>query len=177
MLMGWREEPDDLCGDAVLSDAVDGVVDGAFAVAGQNCLSVQRVYVHSSVYTEFLSRTVAQTRQLKLGSKHRRDTDIVRSSARPRHSGSRSGSRRRSPTGRWSTRAGPARRLLEPTVLTDVTEGSHVLTDEVFGPVVTIIPFEDLADAIAAANSSDSRSRPGSSPSRSRLRSPCRLSW
>jgi acyl-CoA reductase-like NAD-dependent aldehyde dehydrogenase len=52
---------------------------------------------------------------------------------------------------------GGARRgtYYEPTILTDVAEGSHVLTDEVFGPVVTIIPFEDIAGAVAASNNSD----------------------
>ena len=39
--------------------------------------------------------------------------------------------------------------------LTDVAEGAQILTDEVFGPVVTIIPFDDLADAVSAANSGE----------------------
>jgi glyceraldehyde-3-phosphate dehydrogenase (NADP+) len=43
----------------------------------------------------------------------------------------------------------------EPTVLTEVAEEAQVLTDEVFGPVVTIIPFQDLTEAVKASNASD----------------------
>jgi glyceraldehyde-3-phosphate dehydrogenase (NADP+) len=148
--------PTIVCADAVPADAVDGVVDGAFGVAGQNCLSVQRVYVHRSVYDEFLREAVATTSRLKLGSKHDRGTDIgplVSESEAQR-------------VEEWVGKAvadgatvhtGGVRRgaFYEPTVLTDVTESAQVLTEEVFGPVVTVIAFDDLADAIAAANSSD----------------------
>ena len=121
-----------------------------------NCLSVQRVYVHASVYGEFLRETVVKTRRLKVGSKYQADTDIgpliSESEARRVED--------------WVSKAvadgavvhtGGARRgaFYEPTILTNVPEGSRVLTDEVFGPVVTILPFEDIAGAIAAANSSD----------------------
>ncbi len=138
--------PTIVCADAVLADAVEAVVDGAFGVAGQNCLSVQRVYVHRSVYDEFLREAVATTSRLKLGSKHDRDTDIgplVRESEAQR-------------VEEWVGKAvadgatvhtGGVRRgaFYEPTVL----------TEEVFGPVVTVIAFDDLTDALAAANSSD----------------------
>ena len=145
-----------VCDDAVLDDAVEAVVDGAFGVAGQNCLSVQRVYVHTSVYDEFLRATVDRTKRLTLGSKRDRDTDIgpliseseaqrvadwvgeaVAAGAVVRTGGVRQGA------------------FYPPTVLTDVPDGSKVLTDEVFGPVVTIVPFDELSGAVAAANDSE----------------------
>jgi glyceraldehyde-3-phosphate dehydrogenase (NADP+) len=148
--------PTIICADAVVSDAVDAVVAGAFGVAGQNCLSVQRVYVHASVYEGFLSETVDRTNRLTVGSKHLPDTDIgpLISETEARR------------VEEWVAaavaagafvHAGGARRgaFYEPTVLTDVPEGAQVLTEEVFGPVVTILPFEDLASAISAANSGD----------------------
>ena len=139
--------PTIVCADAVLPDAVDGVVAGAFGVAGQNCLSVQRVYVHASIYDEFLRETVARTSRLKVGSKQPRDTDIgplVSESDAQR-------------VEEWVGKAvadgavvhtGGVRRgaFYEPTVLTDVTRRRQVLTDEVFGPVVTIIPFDELGE-------------------------------
>jgi acyl-CoA reductase-like NAD-dependent aldehyde dehydrogenase len=148
--------PTIVCPDAVLSDAVAAVVDGAFGVAGQNCLSVQRVYVHSSLYDEFLQLAVDRTNLLEVGSKHLRGTDIgplVNESEARRVED-------------WVGKAvadgavvhtGGARRgaFYEPTILTDVSEGAAVLTDEVFGPVVTVVPFDDLPGAIAGANSSD----------------------
>jgi acyl-CoA reductase-like NAD-dependent aldehyde dehydrogenase len=148
--------PTIVCDDADLADAVPAVVVGAFGVAGQNCISVQRVYVHSSVYDEFLTRAIAQTRTLKVGSKHHAGTDIgplvsVAEAQRVEE---------------WVGKAiadgavlqtGGTRRgaFYEPTILTEVPEASHVLTEEVFGPVMTIIPFDEMSEAIAAANDSD----------------------
>lgn len=148
--------PTIVCADAVLPDAVNEVADGAFGVAGQNCLSVQRVYVHLRHYEEFVRQVVARTRRLNLGSKSSPSTDVgplvtedearrveawvaeaVADGAVVRTGGVRHGS------------------FYEPTVLTEVPEGAKVLTSEVFGPVVSVIPFKDLDDAIAAANDSE----------------------
>jgi glyceraldehyde-3-phosphate dehydrogenase (NADP+) len=148
--------PTIVCADAPLSAAVAGVVDGAFGVAGQNCLSVQRVYVHESIHQEFLHRVVARTRELVVGSKQQPGTDIgplVNESEAAR-------------VEEWVGKAvadgavvhtGGRRRgaFYEPTVLTEVAEEAQVLTDEVFGPVVTIIPFQDLTEAVKASNASD----------------------
>lgn len=148
--------PTIICGDALLSDAVAAVVDGAFGVAGQNCLSVQRVYVDAWHYSEFVREVVAATQRLRLGSKRSPQTDVgplVSESEAER-------------VEEWvakaiadgaTLRTGGVRRgaFYEPTVLTDVPEGATVLTKEVFGPVVSIIAFDDLDDAIAAANDSE----------------------
>jgi acyl-CoA reductase-like NAD-dependent aldehyde dehydrogenase len=145
-----------VCADAVLPDAVAAVVDGAFGVAGQNCLSVQRVYVHACLYEEFVREAVAATQRLRLGSKSSPETDIgplVTESEAER-------------VADWVAQAvgdgavvrtGGVRHgaFHEPTVLTDVRAGAAVLTEEVFGPVVSIFPFDDLDDAVAAANDSD----------------------
>jgi glyceraldehyde-3-phosphate dehydrogenase (NADP+) len=148
--------PTIVCADARLADAVEAVVDGAFGVAGQNCLSVQRVYVDASVFDGFLRETVERTRRLEIGSKHRSRTDVGplvteaearRVEARVDHAVAAGA----------VIHTGGVRRgaFYEPTVLTDVPDGSHVLTEEVFGPVVTLVPFDDVADAISAANASE----------------------
>jgi glyceraldehyde-3-phosphate dehydrogenase (NADP+) len=148
--------PTIVCADAPLAEAVAGVVDGAFGVAGQNCLSVQRVYVHTSVFEDFLRRVVVRTARLVVGSKHHAGTDIGPLV-------SESEARR---VEEWVGKAvadgavvhtGGVRRgaFYEPTVLTDVADGAQVLTEEVFGPVVTIIPFNGLDEAVTAANTSE----------------------
>jgi glyceraldehyde-3-phosphate dehydrogenase (NADP+) len=148
--------PTIVCADAVRAHAVDAVVDGAFGVAGQNCLSVQRVYVDASIYDEFLSETIARTSRLRVGSKHDAATDIgpLVSEAEAQRVEEWVG---KAVADGGTVHAGGSRRgaFYEPTVLTDVPAGAKVLTDEIFGPVVTIIPFEDIASAIAAANESD----------------------
>jgi acyl-CoA reductase-like NAD-dependent aldehyde dehydrogenase len=147
--------PTIICADARLSPAAGAVVDGAFGTAGQNCLSVQRVYVHASVYDEFLRETVARTSRLTTGSKHDPGTDIgpLVTEAEARRVEEWVG---KAVADGATVHAGGVRRgpFYEPTVLTDVSEGALVLTEEVFGPVVTIIAFDDIADAVSAANQS-----------------------
>jgi glyceraldehyde-3-phosphate dehydrogenase (NADP+) len=148
--------PTIVCADADLSTAAQAIVAGAFGVAGQNCLSVQRVYAHASAYPELVRLVARDTRKLTVGSKRDRGTDVgplVDESAARRvedcvdealaggaclHVG--------------GTRLGA---YYAPTVLTDVRPGARVLTEEIFGPVVTIASYDDLTDAVSAANDSD----------------------
>ena len=145
-----------MCADAVRAHAVDAVVDGAFGVAGQNCLSVQRVYVAASIYDEFLSETITRTSRLRVGSKRDTITDIGPLVSEADAQRVEEWVRKAVAEGA-TVHTGGFRRgaFYEPTILTGVPEDCQVLTDEIFGPVVTIIPFEDLASAIASANASD----------------------
>ncbi|UYM04129.1 aldehyde dehydrogenase family protein [Solicola gregarius] len=146
--------PTIVCEDADVDRAVSAVVDGAFGAAGQNCLSVQRVYVHSRVHDTFLRRVVAGTGALKVGAKTAPDTDIgpmISEAAARRVEGQVEYAVRQGATV-WT---GAVRRgsFYEPTVLTDVPTGSTLLTKEIFGPVVVVEPFESYADAVTNANS------------------------
>lgn len=148
--------PTIICADANLAEAVDAVVDGAFGVAGQNCLSVQRVYVDAWLYSEFVREVVVATQRLRLGSKRSPETDIgplisESEAERVEHWVARA------VADGATVRTGGRRRgaFYEPTVLTDVPEGATVLTEEIFGPVVSITAFDALDDAIAAANDSE----------------------
>ena len=145
-----------VCADADPMAAADAIVAGAFGVAGQNCLSVQRVYVHISVFEQVLEQVIAGTRSLRTGPKFERSTDIgpliseaeacrveewveeARSAGATVHTG--------------GTRRGA---FYEPTVLTDVFSQCRVIRDEVFGPVVSILPFIEVQDAIYEANNSE----------------------
>jgi acyl-CoA reductase-like NAD-dependent aldehyde dehydrogenase len=148
--------PTIVCSDADVHATATAVVAGAFGVAGQNCLSVQRVYIHSSIYNEVLAQVSAHASALSVGEKANPSTDIgplvteaeairveewveeaVLAGARV-HAGGR--------------RCGP---YYWPTVLTDVPVKAKVVRDEIFGPVVTLSSFDDIADAICQANNSD----------------------
>ena len=146
-----------VCADADVVRAAEAIVAGAFGVAGQNCLSVQRVYVHTSLFEQILEQVVRRTKSLKAGPKLSRSTDMgpliceeealrveewveeARSAGATVHAGGQ----RRSST------------YYEPTVLTDVPAECRVIREEVFGPVVSILPFIEVSDAIYAANDSD----------------------
>jgi len=140
--------------DADVRRAAEAVVDGAFGNAGQNCLSVQRVFVAREVAAELVERVVARTRELMVGSKAEASTDVgplideasavrverwveeaVEAGAEV-HTGAK-----REGTFYW------------PTVLTSVPRGARVLTEEVFGPVVSIEPFDSVDAVVTEVNS------------------------
>ncbi|NYD78532.1 aldehyde dehydrogenase family protein [Arthrobacter cupressi] len=145
-----------VCADADPETAAESIVAGAFGVAGQNCLSVQRVYAHISLFNDVLAHVVRGTKSLTTGPKLDRATDVgpMISEAEARR------------VEEWvaeataaggTLHAGGKRRgaYYEPTVLTDVPSKCRVIRDEVFGPVVSILPFIEVQDAIYAANNSD----------------------
>ena len=145
-----------VCPDADAVQAADAIVAGAFGVAGQNCLSVQRVYVHISLFDQVLERVTAGTKALRTGSKLDRNTDVgpLISEAEARR------------IEEWVEEAKAAGATVhaggkrtnayyEPTVLTDVPSECRVIREEVFGPVVSILPFIQVQDAIFAANDSE----------------------
>jgi glyceraldehyde-3-phosphate dehydrogenase (NADP+) len=139
--------------DADLEPAVAAITAGAFANAGQNCLGVQRIYVETEVHEAFASALTTATSKIVMGDKWAAETDmgpmISEAAARriedwvdeARSAGAqvRCGGHR---TGAYYA----------PTVLTDVPAGAKVVREEVFGPVVSVLPVQDLGEAIRAAN-------------------------
>jgi acyl-CoA reductase-like NAD-dependent aldehyde dehydrogenase len=142
--------------DADLPRAARAIVDGAFGNAGQNCLSVQRVFVAADRAAELLDLVVSGTEQLVVGRKADSRTDVgplVDEAAASR-------------VEQWVAEAVAAGAgvqvgakrdgtLFWPTVLTGVPDDARVKRDEVFGPVVCIEPFDTEDEAVAAANRSD----------------------
>ena len=126
---------------------------GAFYQAGQSCISVQRMYVHNKIFDKFLEKFLEETGKLKLGDPMLEDTDL--GPVIDDHSAERIMS--------WIEEAidngaklltGGHRegKLIEPTVLTNVTHESNVCCSEVFGPVVHIEPFSDFDEALKEVN-------------------------
>ena len=142
--------------DADLDLAAQRCVTGGFAYAGQTCISVQRIYVHAAVYDTFLGKLLAKVRTLKSGDPSDQGTvvgpvidqgaarrieawmrEAVAQGARVQVGGARSGA------------------LLEPTVLTEVTPSMKVSCQELFGPLLTVMPYTRFDDALAALNNSE----------------------
>lgn len=145
--------------DADIEQAARGAVGACFGNLGQLCLAPERLYVDRTVYEPFLNAFVAETRALTLGTDHSFEADLgslidetqfekVRAhvaSARQTGATVRTGGRARSDIGPY---------VYEPTVLTDVDPDSRVACEETFGPVVSVTPVDDAADAIERANDS-----------------------
>jgi acyl-CoA reductase-like NAD-dependent aldehyde dehydrogenase len=140
---------------ADLDWAVRRTLVGAFAYAGQVCISVQRMFIHEDVWDAFMERFLAGVAALKVGDPLDPTTDV--GPMVDEHQASR--------TQRWVDEAvtlggkvlagGHASgTLFPPTVLTDVPVTAQVCSNEAFAPIVVASPFSDLGDAITRVNDS-----------------------
>jgi len=149
----------------VLDDADVDVVSsaavwGAFVNAGQACLSVERCYVHRSLYDRFLDACVAKAGKLRVGGGldpqtdvgpliHERQLQIVESHVQD----ARSRGARVLVGGKRLAELGP--NFYAPTVVADVDHSMRVMREETFGPVLPIMPFDSEDEAVRLANDSD----------------------
>lgn len=141
--------------DADLDKALPRLVTGAFGVAGQVCISVQKILVHEPIYGEFVERYVTLAQGLKVGDPMDESTDVgpmiseaaaeraqewvkeaVEAGGRVACGGVREGA------------------LMWPTVLVDVPWGVRVTCEEVFAPVVVLQRVQDVDEAIRLTNAS-----------------------
>jgi len=145
-----------VCADADLTRAVAGVVNSTFVNTGQACAATERVYVHESIAEQFTAQVVEQVKALKQHSgKEDKDIACMISEAQSRiveqqvaeavKQGAvlKTGGKRK---------AGEIGLFYEPTVLTNVTHNMTVMTEETFGPVLPIMTFKTIDEAIALAN-------------------------
>lgn len=142
--------------DADLQEAAARCVAGSFAHSGQVCISVQRIFVHDSVRSEFLERFVAGTGKLKLGHPHDASTDI--SSLITEKEAERVQNWIEEAVEHGAKLLTGGRRshaTVEPAVLADVPSGARVACREAFGPVVGINSYSTLDDAIRYVNDSE----------------------
>ena len=140
--------------DADLEQAVELSVSGAFWAVGQNCIGVQRVYIHEKVYDRFESMFVERTEKMKTGRQLDEDTDmgpmITEGEAARVEAWVREAIEKGAKLLSGGTREGT---LFQPTVLAHAPEGVNVACEEVFGPVVCLFKVRGLDEAIAKANS------------------------
>ena len=140
---------------ADLDWAVKRTLVGAFAYAGQVCISVQRMFVHEDIWDAFMERFVAGVAALKVGDPLDTTTDV----------GPMVDEAQASRTQAWVDEAvamggrilagGKAEgTFFPPTVLADVPVDAQVCSNEAFAPVVVAFPFRDMDDAITRVNDS-----------------------
>ncbi len=142
-----------VCADADLSEAARLCAATGYSNSGQSCISVQRVYVERPVYDEFSHLLAEEVRSLTVGDPLDLATDVgcmvdVEAATRvERWIGE-------AVDGGAAILAGGDRRgaTLEPTLLAAPAPGAKVLVEEVFGDLVSVVPEDDFASAVAAAN-------------------------
>jgi acyl-CoA reductase-like NAD-dependent aldehyde dehydrogenase len=140
---------------ADLDWAVNRLVFGAFAYAGQVCISVQRIYVVRAIYDEFERRFVEKVRSVRSGDPLDPATDlgpmVDDKAVRRTHEWVREAL-----DGGARALAGgePDGRYYPPTVLVDVPRDARVCGEEVFAPVVNLFAVDSFADAVREINAS-----------------------
>lgn len=147
--------PNILFKDANIDYAAKALVKGAFAFSGQVCISAQRIYVQKDIYDTFLENYVKQTEMLKIGDPLDEKTDIgpmineetskrakqwiddaVGKGAKVETGGERNGT------------------VLSPTIMTNVDANMKVIAEEVFAPIVSVIPFDTEDEVVGFSNDS-----------------------
>src|SRR5947208_2916694 len=150
------KSPNVVFADANLGDAIPSSVWSIFYSAGQSCEARSRVLVERSIYDDFVSRFTASTERLKVGDPLDPDTQVG-SLISPEHRDKVHGLVEQGREEGAEVVTGGAvsdgkGAFYPPTVLARVESSMTVAQEEIFGPVVTVIPFEDEKDAIRVAN-------------------------
>jgi acyl-CoA reductase-like NAD-dependent aldehyde dehydrogenase len=153
------KDPVYVCEDVDVAAAASGVADGAFYNTGQSCCSVERIYVHESVYDAFVAAFVAEVRGYKLGDPMDETTYIGAITRRPQLDVLKKQVADAKKKGAQLLLGGSVVRgkgnWFEPTVFADVDHSMLLMRDESFGPIIGIEAVADDAAAVALMNDSD----------------------
>jgi acyl-CoA reductase-like NAD-dependent aldehyde dehydrogenase len=148
--------------DAAMDDAVKGVISGIFAATGQTCIAGSRLLVQQSIHNTFIDRLVALAETARMGNPMSLETQVGPVTTRPQYEkildyidiAQKEGAK-------LALGGKPAMRpecgqgwFIEPTIFSGVNNRMRIAREEVFGPVLSIIPFKDDEEAIAIANDS-----------------------
>ncbi|MDP6345994.1 MAG: aldehyde dehydrogenase [Alphaproteobacteria bacterium] len=154
------KSPNIVFDDTAMENAVKGVISGIFAATGQTCIAGSRLLVQNSIHNEFVDRLVDFAATARMGDPQSMDTqvgpvttlpqmekilgyiDIAKDEGAECVLGGHRAQRPECGEG-W---------FVEPTVFTGVRNDMRIAREEVFGPVLSVIPFDDEEDAIAIAN-------------------------
>jgi RHH-type proline utilization regulon transcriptional repressor/proline dehydrogenase/delta 1-pyrroline-5-carboxylate dehydrogenase len=147
--------------DADLDEAVQGVIDSAFNYAGQKCSACSRVVVLRSIYPAFVKRLVAATRSLKVGLAEAAGTTvgpvIDEKSVERIQKHIEIGKEENRLVLEYPLPEGLADEgyFIGPQVFADVDPSSRLAQEEIFGPVLAVLPVDDLSAAIEIVNDTD----------------------
>jgi len=146
--------------DARLDLALDGVMWGAFGTTGQRCTATSRAVVHKKVYEEFVEKLVDRAKNLRIGDGLDESVEmgpLINEAATKKVSeyvqiGRDEGANLK--TGGVRLTKGDLGRgcFFQPTIFTDVDPGMRIAQEEIFGPVLSVIPCDSLDQAIEIGN-------------------------
>jgi alpha-ketoglutaric semialdehyde dehydrogenase len=146
--------------DANLDLAIDGALWGGFGTSGQRCTAASRLGVHKSVYKEFVSRFVERAKTLRVGNGLDSSVEMgplineqqVKTVVSYVEVGKKEGAKLLAGGHRLDSGAHARGWFHEPTVFADCDAKMRIAQEEIFGPIVSIIPIDGLEQGIEVAN-------------------------
>ncbi|WP_375404439.1 aldehyde dehydrogenase [uncultured Sphingomonas sp.] len=156
------KSPNIVFADADLDNAVKGVVSGFMSATGQTCVAGSRLLVERSIHDAFVERVVGYARTARIGDPMEPGTQVGPVTTRPQYDkilhyidvARRDGATCVLGGRPWPGATASGGLFVEPTIFTGVTNDMRIAQEEVFGPVLACIPFDDEDDAVAIANDS-----------------------
>ncbi|MEO5885159.1 MAG: aminobutyraldehyde dehydrogenase [Candidatus Limnocylindrales bacterium] len=149
-----------VCADSDIEAAARGATAGALINGGQDCTAATRAYVHRSVYDQFLARTAELFDGVRVGDPFDASTDLgtlISDTQVARVAGfvdrAKAAGARVVAGGYAPDIEGlPDGAFYRPTIVADCTQDSEIVQDEVFGPVLAVLPFDTIEEAFEKAN-------------------------
>ena len=146
--------------DANLDDAVKGVVSGIFAATGQTCIAGSRALIQRSIHDEFINRLLELAKTARMGNPLDATTQVGPVTTQPQYQKVLDYIRIAKEEGAECRLGGGAATrpecgtgwFVEPTIFTGVRPDMRIAKEEVFGPVLSVIPFDDEDEAVRIAN-------------------------
>jgi acyl-CoA reductase-like NAD-dependent aldehyde dehydrogenase len=157
------KSPNIIFDDADLDRAVTGALIGIFSAGGQTCIAGSRLLVQRSVYDNVVEQLAARASRIRLGDPAKPTTHMGPVANKPQfdritsiiEQGKLAGARLVAGEGGVNDPELASGLFIRPTIFADVDNESQLAQEEIFGPVLAVIPFEDDAEAIQLANATE----------------------
>ena len=154
------KSPNIVFDDAHLENAVKGVISGIFAATGQTCIAGSRLLVQQSIHDQFVEKLVAFAKTAKMGNPMSMETQVGPVTNPPQFKkildyidvAKGEGAKPVLGGGRATRPECGDGWFVEPTIFTGVKNSMRIAQEEVFGPVLSVIPFKDEEEAVAIGN-------------------------
>lgn len=152
------KNPNIIFSDSDVDEVVETTLKSSFMNQGEVCLCGSRIYVQEHIYTEFLDKFTKATKELKIGDPFQVGTKVGAVVSREHYEKVMSYIDIAKEEGGTILTGGNRPRQMEkgyyinPTIITDIGTDSRCIKEEIFGPVVTVVPFKEEGEVIAQAN-------------------------
>ncbi|MBO6521779.1 MAG: aldehyde dehydrogenase [Rhodospirillales bacterium] len=150
------KSPNIVFDDCDMENAVKGAISGIFAATGQTCIAGSRLLVQESIHDEFVDKLIAMAKTAKMGDPMLMDTQVGPVTTVPQYEKILSyidvAKGEGAEVRLGGDKADAGKYFVQPTVFTGVNNKMRIAQEEVFGPILSVIPFKDEEEAIHVGN-------------------------